>query len=67
MCGEKSDRRGAAQAVQGSSPRVRGEERQPIPFVGEKRITPVCAGRRLCNASAVRLVEDHPRVCGEKA
>ena len=46
---------------------MRGEELPYDCFVVIPGITPACAGRRLCNASAVRLVEDHPRVCGEKS
>ena len=45
---------------------MRGEERRDRLRHGRRRITPACAGRRLCNSGAVRLVEDHPRVCGEK-
>ena len=66
MCGEKAQRGGQPAEHRGSPPRVRGEADRLRGISRGKRITPACAGRRLCNASAVRLVEDHPRVCGEK-
>ena len=57
-------------SVDGISPRITPAcaGRSPPRYSprGRRGITPACAGRRLCNASAVRLVEDHPRVCGEK-
>ncbi len=66
VCGEKAQRGGQPAEHRGSPPRVRGEADRLRGISRGKRITPACAGRRLCNASAVRLVEDHPRVCGEK-
>ena len=30
------------------------------------RITPACAGKRLVQAQHFRLMQDHPRMCGEK-
>ena len=59
-------RSACACSCRGSPPRVRGEEIPKQEGTLRDRITPACAGRRLCNSEAVRLVEDHPRVCGEK-
>ena len=30
------------------------------------RITPACAGRRIVQIQVFQLLQDHPRVCGEK-
>ena len=30
-------------------------------------ITPACAGKRMYQATLLRLVQDHPRMCGEKS
>ena len=67
MCGEKIPRKAYHSDKRGSPPRVRGEDCAVSDFTVVERITPACAGRSLCNSAAVRLVEDHPRVCGEKA
>ena len=48
----------------GSSPRVRGEHRNPSPQEQRRRIIPACAGRTLFQASALGNRPDHPRVCG---
>ena len=50
----------------GSPPRVRGKvflQSFPFPHI---RITPACAGKRYLRPPAPILIQDHPRVCGEK-
>ena len=66
VCGEKTTRTRSACMSVGSPPRVRGEASAMPVSARSSRITPACAGRRLCNSASCRLVEDHPRVCGEK-
>ena len=66
VCGEKISFGLRINRAQGSPPRVRGEDTMPEQLRFRHGITPACAGRRLCNAASCRLVEDHPRVCGEK-
>ena len=66
VCGEKGHSQKCEKSGGGSPPRVRGEAVDAARAGFAPGITPACAGRRLCNADALRLVEDHPRVCGEK-
>ena len=66
MCGEKDTLTRWTESTPGSPPRVRGEDvlfRGKLPAGG---ITPACAGRRRCIISPIGILEDHPRVCGEK-
>ena len=66
MCGEKH----AVPLVYvrgiGSPPRVRGKDVARISGVIAEGITPACAGKSDGGCNAVVVVEDHPRVCGEK-
>ena len=66
VCGEKLPESTRRTAEEGSPPRVRGEgkgrSRQPLP----RGITPACAGRRRYIICPIGILEDHPRVCGEK-
>ena len=50
----------------GSPPRARGEGTARFTSTACVRITPACAGRRLCGAGRRDLDRDHPRVRGEK-
>ena len=50
----------------GSPPRVRGKVDANQDGKYLTRITPACAGKRQVFLTARILVEDHPRVCGEK-
>ena len=50
----------------GSPPRVRGKVKKAGYDISVQRITPACAGKRVC-ATWFRVPhQDHPRVCGEK-
>ena len=67
MCGEKNSPTANAAGRAGSPPRVRGKAisgASPRRAVG---ITPACAGKSACAASARGGLKDHPRVCGEKS
>ena len=67
VCGEKSGNCRLLDRVNGSPPRVRGEEGTPFLLCGRERITPACAGRSLRRIENRSRGEDHPRVCGEKS
>ena len=67
VCGEKQTIVGEYGPELGSPPRVRGKvelHHQDQTHVG---ITPACAGKRGKEHSFYQSMEDHPRVCGEKA
>ena len=66
VCGEKARPCGRLQRPQGSPPRVRGKVRLAGLHHLIYRITPACAGKRVCETTAARPLGDHPRVCGEK-
>ena len=67
VCGEKSFAFQKHPEIQGSPPRVRGKGSNHIPVVGDKGITPACAGKSSWTEAGRRQGGDHPRVCGEKA
>ena len=52
--------------MRGSPPRVRGKVKTMHRTVTGVGITPACAGKRTDELFCVRVVRDHPRVCGEK-
>ena len=67
VCGEK-DRYDYKTAVRkGSPPRVRGEDVARPRKRDRHGITPACAGRSSIHLHSHSLLQDHPRVCGEKA
>ena len=51
----------------GSPPLARGKETVWTLFNGWYRITPACAGKRTAYAGGYQMIEDHPRLRGEKA
>ena len=66
MCGEKSLVRLVQVTFWGSPPRVRGKaDVRPLTTVDD-RITPACAGKRNNTRICRCIIQDHPRVCGEK-
>ena len=67
VCGEKCAPTAQQNTATGSPPRMRGKAGQIQSQTPELGITPAYAGKslRLCILS--RLLQDHPRVCGEKA
>ena len=66
MCGEKGKLIPFYVDEVGSPPHVRGKAEKNGTFCPGVRITPACAGKSVVSESVFLLVEDHPRVCGEK-
>ena len=67
VCGEKRRLTSEVSATPGSPPRVRGKGAFASRRRVRLRITPACAGKRQICGICGKPVEDHPRVCGEKA
>ena len=67
MCGEKLRRHLRYIQRKGSPPRVRGKAICRMRWCKISRITPARAGKRRTGKVHRMPVEDHPRVCGEKA
>ena len=65
VCGELSAACRGTMAVNGSSPRVRGTRRSPVPRTGLPRFIPACAGNSPAAPAAISRSSVHPRVCGE--
>ena len=66
VCGEKHDTFPTLNLDPGSPPRVRGKVAYLLEDNSRDGITPACAGKSRRIVPAVRVGEDHPRVCGEK-
>ena len=66
VCGEKVTRHRAGHPPRGSPPRVRGKVTRLYALADKEGITPACAGKSHIVRGLVKLVKDHPRVCGEK-
>ena len=65
-CGEEYQLNLGERVVLGSPPRVRGRVRAvpgPAPFGG---ITPARAGKSADGRACIRVLQDHPRACGEE-
>ena len=67
MCGEKALQHCLSLADEGSPPRVRGKGSYFPSLSDTMGITPACAGKRYLRPPAPILIQDHPRVCGEKS
>ena len=67
MCGEKSFYCVARMQLQGSPPHVRGKESNARRKGQKDGITPACAGKSCADYRSNIKVQDHPRMCGEKA
>ena len=65
-CGEKPQPKPPPLELEGSPPRMRGEEYLVSPDVAKPRITPAHAGRSLTVSPNRSGSRDHPRACGEK-
>ena len=66
LCGEKSVSGAIGTSIAGSHPLVRGKGSGCIEYRCSYRITPACAGKSQWGKAEAGLVEDHPRLCGEK-
>ena len=53
-------------ALIGSPPHVRGRATQKPELSHTLGITPACAGKRRYRTGKSRIVQDHPRMCGEE-
>ena len=66
MCGEKALAGFDNAMPTGSPPRVRGKVLQVHGLHGHAGITPACAGKSRVSQGKLLIIQDHPRVCGEK-
>ena len=66
VCGEKYSWEKSTCKIFGSPPRMRGKAGLVQIVCRLRGITPACAGKRTDELFCVRVVRDHPRVCGEK-
>ena len=66
VCGEKRTQAHPAKTGLGSPPRMRGKETPDQGIDQEFGITPAYAGKRLAFLESTAIMQDHPRVCGEK-
>ena len=67
MCGEKWFTRCYRGVCWGSPPRMRGKGVVNVLVSEPFRITPACAGKRCHDEKFSCIIQDHPRVCGEKS
>ena len=66
LCGEKVLSTQKAAYLTGSPPPMRGKEETFRRFLKYDRITPAYAGKSLTSEQRDKVLEDHPRLCGEK-
>ena len=66
MCGEQNQLLMDQVPIPGSPPRVRGTASLSGADSLQDRITPACAGNRICRNLQQSAAKDHPRVCGEQ-
>ena len=66
VCGEQDIRLNPSTSIPGSSPRVRGTDKQSRLYLSDHRFIPACAGNSLLRRSLRSLRSVHPRVCGEQ-
>ncbi len=67
VCGERRTFAKYLDAVNGSSPRVRGTDRGRIQRPAPARFIPACAGNGLFRQRRDPAAPVHPRVCGERS
>ena len=66
LCGEKFYLLLCLWLSHGSPPPMRGKECSGYPDRGKNGITPAYAGKSCFSSLTIPLVQDHPRLCGEK-
>ena len=66
ICGEKAFVQRSADYQEGSPPHMRGKAGRGLLGSPHRGITPAYAGKRRRDPLTVPLLEDHPRICGEK-
>ena len=67
MCGEQLPSHGGTVRRKGSPPRLRGTVSPVFIPLRNLRITPACAGNRAARSFNIKMLADHPRVCGEQS
>ena len=67
MCGEKVRPAMSPGHITGSPPHVRGKDSCTGKTPNGCRITPACAGKSYISGHHFCTLQDHPRMCGEKA
>ena len=67
LCGEKFSASYILNFVLGSPPPMRGKDLQKRLQHLHQRITPAYAGKRSANQLRGYMLQDHPRLCGEKS
>ena len=67
LCGEKGFCIAGDRAIVGSPPPMRGKDFPPTNPLPCMRITPAYAGKSRTVTTKQRTLQDHPRLCGEKA
>ena len=67
VCGENRAYDLAADALEGSSPRVRGKRQMTRPFSSVSGLIPACAGKTSNPFVDGTIFRAHPRVCGENS
>ena len=67
VCGEKSFLMNSSRKKSGSPPRMRGKVPSMLPDTPFSGITPAYAGKSQRDRTGRQWLQDHPRVCGEKA
>ena len=67
VCGENQAALHGAQAVGGSSPRVRGKPSSRARSAHDSGLIPACAGKTWRRMAGICNLAAHPRVCGENA
>ena len=66
VCGEKTSAMSSSVSRPGSPPRMRGKAYFPVLSWRISGITPAYAGKSSQGCCFLRVLRDHPRVCGEK-
>ena len=66
-CGEKGFKEASGQFIGGSPPHMRGKDFFLLYWLLADGITPAHAGKSLQICRETRRLQDHPRMCGEKA
>ena len=66
LCGEKPFSQDIFPPVPGSPPPMRGKVCSAFAISASDRITPAYAGKSVRTCAVPSVVQDHPRLCGEK-
>ena len=67
LCGEKCPSVGSPLYQTGSPPPMRGKAKEESCEKTDAGITPAYAGKSLGACACTEIIQDHPRLCGEKS